>query len=185
MRIGTESYDRFLQGDKTGMQELVELYRDGLILYINSFVGSIDEAEDVAEDVFVELVVKRPHFNHKCSFKTWLYGIARHKALNFIKKMSRVDFLSDEELSAIPSDQESLEKQRIIDERKITVHRALGKIKYEYRQVLYLSFFEEFSNDDIAIIMKKNKRQIENLLYRSKLSLKAELGKENFKYEEL
>ena len=185
MCTGAESYDRFLNGNKTGMQELVELYRDGLILYINSFVGNIDEAEDVTEDVFVELVVKRPRFNHKSSFKTWLYGIARHKALNSVKKMSRVVFLSDEELSAIPNDLESLEKHYMIDEWKITVHRALGKIKYEYRQVLYLSFFEEFSNDEIAIIMKKNKRQIENLLYRSKLSLKTELEKEGFKYEEL
>ena len=88
MCTGAESYDRFLNGNKTGMQELVELYRDGLILYINSFVGNIDEAEDVAEDVFVELVVKKPRFNHKSSFKTWLYGIARHKALNSVKKCS-------------------------------------------------------------------------------------------------
>ena len=185
MYKGAESYNRFLNGDKTGMQELVELYRDGLILYINSFVGSIDVAEDVTEDVFVELVVKRPRFNHKSSFKTWLYGIARHKALNSIKKMSKIDFLSDEELYAIPSDQESLEKQYIMDERKISVHRALRKIKFEYRQVLYLSFFEEFSNSEIALIMKKNTRQIENLLYRSKLSLKAELEKEGFHNEEL
>ena len=167
------------------MQELVEMYRDGLILYINSYINNIDAAEDVAEDVFVELVVKKPRFNQKSSFKTWLYGIARHKALNSIKKMSKTEYLSDEVLASIPSEQEELEKQYLADERKIAVHRALGKIKYEYRQVLYLSFFEDFSNDEISHIMKKNKRQIENLLYRSKLSLKAELEKEGFNYEDL
>lgn len=88
MYTGAESYDRFLNGNKTGMRELVERYSAGLILYSNSFVGSIDEAEDV----FVELVVKRPCFNHKSSFKTWFYGIARYKALNSIKKCRKLTF---------------------------------------------------------------------------------------------
>ena len=185
MYSGAESYERFLKGDRNGMQELVEMYRDGLLLYINSFVGNVSDAEDITEDVFVELVVKKPRFNQKSSFKTWLYGIARHKALNAVKKITRDEILKRKEHPETPEDQESLEKQVIRDERKAAVHQALGKIRYEYRQAVYLSFFEGFTNDEIAFIMKKNKRQIENLLYRSKLSLKKELEKEGFCYEEL
>lgn len=185
MHSGEESYERFLKGDRTGMQELVEMYRDGLILFCGSFVGNIFDAEDITEDIFVELVVKKPRFNRKSSFKTWLYGIARHKALNAVKKLSRAEILRRNEYSETPDNQESLENQVIRDERKAAVHRALQEINYEYRQVLHLSFFEEFSNDEIASIMKKSKRQIENLLYRSKLSLKIKLEKEGFNYEEL
>lgn len=61
----------------------------------------------------------------------------------------------------------------------------MRKLKPEYFQVLYLIYFEEFSNTDAAVIMKKNKRQIENLIYRAKGSLKSELKKEGFEYEEL
>ncbi len=65
------------------------------------------------------------------------------------------------------------------------MHKALAKLKPEYQQVLYLIFFEDFSNTEAATVMKKNNRQIENLVYRAKMSLKSELDKEGFKYEEL
>ena len=61
----------------------------------------------------------------------------------------------------------------------------MKNLNSEYYQVLYLVYFENFSNAEISIIMKKNKRQIENLIYRAKKALKAELEKEGFEYEEL
>ena len=65
------------------------------------------------------------------------------------------------------------------------VHKAMSRLKPEYRQVLWLCFFEGFSNEEIAQIMGKTKRQVENLVYRSKRSLKILLDKEGFRYEEL
>lgn len=65
------------------------------------------------------------------------------------------------------------------------VHRAMKKLKAEYRQVLYLLYFEDFDNAQAATVMKKNTRQIENLVYRAKISLKTELIREGFHYEEL
>jgi RNA polymerase sigma-70 factor (ECF subfamily) len=60
----------------------------------------------------------------------------------------------------------------------------LHSLKTEYRQVLYLSYFEGFSNAEAAIIMKKSKRQIETLLYNAKKALKTELERSGFEYEE-
>lgn len=51
--------------------------------------------------------------------------------------------------------------------------------------MLYLTYFEDFDNSETAEIMKKSKRQIENLLYRAKGALKSELEKEGFEYEGL
>jgi RNA polymerase sigma-70 factor (ECF subfamily) len=51
--------------------------------------------------------------------------------------------------------------------------------------VLWLVFFEEFQNVQAASIMGKSKKQMENLVYRAKLSLKSELEKEGFVYEDL
>lgn len=181
---GVESYRKFLAGDKYGIQELVEQFRDGLILYINTFVGDINESEDLAEDVFVELIIKKPHFKGQSSFKTWLYSIARHKAMNCIKRNSRTSCISDEVLSTITGVQD-FEKDYLSEQKKIILNNAMRQLKEEYRQVLHLSFLEEFTNDEIARITKKTKRQIENLLYRSKLSLRKELEKEGFDNEEL
>ena len=71
------------------------------------------------------------------------------------------------------------------DERKKILHNALANLSPEYRQVLWLIYFEDFSNDEAAQVMKKSKRQIENLVYRAKKSLKLTLEKEGFLYEEL
>ena len=72
-----------------------------------------------------------------------------------------------------------------IEERKIAVHRALKKLNAEYRQVLWLLYFDGMTNSDAAIVMKKNARQMKNLVYRAKGALKSELDKEGFVYEEL
>ena len=54
----------------------------------------------------------------------------------------------------------------------------------EYRNVLWLVYFEKFSNKETAIVLKKSERQIKNLLYRAKKSLKSKLEKEGFENEE-
>ena len=82
------------------------------------------------------------------------------------------------------SDETELERSCIREEQKICVHRALGKLSPEYRQMIWLSFFEELTNGEIQIVTKKNERQVRNLLYRAKQSLKSELEKEGFVYEE-
>ncbi len=83
------------------------------------------------------------------------------------------------------ADKENLENSYIKNEQKIQLHRALGKINPEYSQVLYLTYFEGFSNSEAAKILDKNNRQIENLIYRAKQALKAQLEKEGFVYEKL
>ena len=57
------------------------------------------------------------------------------------------------------------------------------KFKY-YKSVLYLSFFEDFTNEEVAKTIGKSSRQVRNLLYRAKLALKTELEKEGFNYED-
>ena len=61
----------------------------------------------------------------------------------------------------------------------------MKKLNPEYAQVLYLIYFEDFDHDETAKIMKKNKRQIINLVFRAKNALKKELEKEGFVYDGL
>lgn len=185
MDIGAINYRHFLEGNDDGIVEIIRIYKDGLILFLNRYVQNIHIAEELAEDTFFKLVVKKPRFNEKHSFKTWLYTIGRNVALNYVKRAVRVTNISDDVLLQIQSDEESLEHSYIREERKILVHKALSTIKAEYGQVLYLKFFEDMDNEQVASIMRKSKRQIENLLYQAKQALKAELEKEGMEYEGL
>ena len=63
MDNGASSYRRFLDGDDTGIVEIIRDYKDGLILYLNGITGNIHTAEEIMEDTFVKLVTKKPRFS--------------------------------------------------------------------------------------------------------------------------
>lgn len=185
MDNGASSYHRFLEGDSEGIVEIIRDYKDGLILFLNGIVHNIHVAEELVEETFVKLVVKKPSFSRRCSFKTWLYMIGRNTAYDYLRSRSKISEISVDEYRNISNDEDNLERSYIKEEQRIIVHKTLGKLKPEYCQVLYLVYFDGFDNEQAANIMKKSKRQIENLIYQAKLSLKSQLIKEGFNYEEL
>ena len=83
------------------------------------------------------------------------------------------------------SDRDDIEQNYIKSEDKKQLLRALEKLNDDYRQVLYLIYFENFSNTETAKIMGRSERQIRNLLYRAKESLRNILEREGFRYEEI
>ena len=184
MDNGASSYRRFLSGDREGLAEIVREYSDGLILYINSFVKNICVSEEIMEDVFVEIAMKKHKYSEKSSFKTWLYAVARYTAIDCLKRHSRISDIPVDDMYEL-SDETDIEKDYIKDEQKIQLHRAISTLLPDYSQVLHLIYFEGFSYAEAAGIMRKSERQIKNLAYRAKQSLKTELEKEGFVYEEL
>lgn len=185
MDNGACSYRRFLDGDDTAIAELVGAYKDGLILYLNGYVHNIFAAEELAEDTFFRLITKKPRFGGNSSFKSFLYAIGRNVAVDYIRHRSKVRQIPLEEAEHTIAAVESLEQTYLREEQKLELNRALAQLPDEYRHVLWLSFFEDFSNQEIAAVMRKNERQVRNLLYRAKQSLKSILEKEGFVYEDL
>ncbi len=186
MDNGASSYRRFRDnGDESGLAEIIREYRDGLIFYLNGFVNNVHVAEELAEDTFVLLGTKKPKNKGNASFKTWLYTIGRNIALNYLKRKRKFIETSIDEHPNLTSDQENLEISFIKEERKIILHRALSKLTPRYHQVLWLIYFEDFSTKQVALIMKKSVHSIETLVYRARKSLKSQLEKEGFIYEEL
>ncbi len=185
MDNGASSYRRFLDGDESGFVEIVKDYKDGLMLYINGYVKNITVAEDLMEDTFVKLVAKRPRYTPRYSFKTWLYSIGKNIAIDYLRKAStRYEQPSELNENNI-EEEESVERSYLQKEEKLIVLKAVDKLSQDYRQVLYLHFFEGMSNAEIARIMRKNTRQVENLMYRAKLSLRTILEKEGYQVERL
>lgn len=184
MDSGENSYRRFLDGDDNGIVELVRDYKDGLILYLFSYVKNMQTAEDLAQETFLKIAVDRPRFHGRSSFKTWLFTIGQNKACDYIRKISKRKNVSIDECFGLESDTD-IELECLLDEQKMMLYKSINKLNDEYRQSLVLSYFEGFDNAEIAKIMHKNKRQIESLLYNARKSLKKELERSGFQYEEL
>jgi RNA polymerase sigma-70 factor (ECF subfamily) len=185
MENGASSYRRFFDGDDNSFVDIIRDYKDGLILYLSTFVGNILIAEDLAEDTFIKLVTRRPRFTGSSSFKTWLYAIGRNVAIDYIRHNSKNTDISIEDCENLIDNVEQFEREYIKEESRIIIHKVIGRLKKEYQQVLWLIYFEELSNKEAARIMKKSVHSIENLVYRARLSLKSELEKEGFLNEEL
>ena len=185
MDNGASSYRRYLDGDDTGLTDIIRIYKDGLTLYINGYTYNIFTAEELMEETFFKLATKKPHFSGRSTFKTWIYTIARNVTLDYMRKNSRVVDSPIENFESYLAEESDVEKAYLIKEQKILLHRVMRELKSEYFQVLYLVYFEDFTNAEIAKIMKKNKRQVENLIYRAKTTLRSELEKEGFEYENL
>ncbi|MBR6967750.1 MAG: RNA polymerase sigma factor [Ruminococcus sp.] len=186
MDNGASSYRRFRdEGDTDGLAEIIRDYKDGLIFYLCSIVGNIHTAEDLAEDTFVLLGTKKPRDKGSGRFRTWLYTIGRNLAIDYLRKSRRTAEVSVEEAPELVSDEDSLEEAYLREERKIAVHRGMRRLSPEYRQVLWLIYFEEFSNREAAAVMKKSVHGIETLVSRARKALRKQLEMEGFEYEDL
>lgn len=172
------------------IEELVENHREGLILFIYRYVNDLDTAEDLAEDVFVEILLHPDRFRNASSEKTYLYAIGRNKAVDFIRKHKRLVFMSDRDDDSLDSDITYLEKRfyddatlvrmaeesdpahkMIRDEEIARLRTAMDTIKKEYSEALSLVYFEEMTYEQAGKVLGKDRKQIENLVYRGKKSL--------------
>lgn len=185
MDVGSETYKRFLNGDKSAMAELIRNYRDGLILYLNTVTGNIGLAEELAEETFVKLGTRRPKDKGSGSFKTWLYTIARNLAIDCLRRQSKNAHVPIEDVEQSLAEEEELEELMIKDERRIAVHKALDKLNENYRQVIWLTYFEDLTAKQAAEIMKKNPHAVEVMLSRAKEALRNQLRKDGFEFEDL
>lgn len=182
MDNGASSYRRFLDGDTGGFDELISMYHDPLIYFINGFLGNMTESEDVAEDTFMELIVHPHRYSFRSSFKTYLFSVARNKAIDRVRKYKHVAPSAVDDLDI--EDAERIEEKVIKDERARILHMSLEKINPEYAALLRLVYFEDMTLDEAGKVLKKNKRQISNIMYRAKGSLKRVMEEEGISYEE-
>lgn len=181
---GKRYYQAFLSGEESALAEIIRIYKDGLMLYLNGYVNDLSLAEELTEETFVKLVVKRPRFFGKASFRTWLYAVGRNLAMDHLRR-SKGKEVSIDDCLEMSDEEQDLERSYIRQEEKIQVHRALKALKPEYRQLLWLLYFEDFSQKEAAKILKKTTHNVETMAYRARKALKAKLLEEGFVYEKL
>ena len=178
MDNGASSYRRFLDGDEIAFNDIMkELFR-GLVFFIDRFVHDTHAAEDIAIDTFSDLIVHRHRYNFKVTLKTYLYMVGRSRALDYLKHRKVIEFVELSEAQSLTDEGKTLEETVLADERKRVVNAAIAKLPEDMRVAVHLVYFEEMTYEEAAKVMKKNRKQVDNLLYRAKKELRIILGED-------
>ena len=147
---GASSYHRYLQGDQGALEELVKEYGDKLVRFSYCILGDPYAAEDVMEDTFATLIVKRKKFEENAKFSTYLFQIARNRCMDLLRKRKKLYSLPLDDLGRLPHGSDP-EEEAIGAEEKTALYKTL---------------------------CARNKKQIYTLLSRAKACLKELLQKE-------
>lgn len=176
MDNGASSYRRFLDGDESAFDEIMQELFTGLVFFVNRYVHDVHAAEDIAIDAFSDLIVHKHRYNFKVTLKTYLFTIGKNRALDYIRHRKVIDSAQIYETD-ISEDEKTLEETVLADEQKRIINAAVSQLPEDMRIVIHLIYFEDMTYEQAAKVMKKNTKQIDNLLYRAKKELRTILRK--------
>lgn len=172
-------YKEFILGNKNSFEEIVIRHKDSIIYFIQRYVKSIDIAEDLAQDVFVYILVNKRSYKFEYSLKTYLYTIAKSKALNYIKREKKIVQLDEMQFEEL----EELEEKVFKNEKADNLRKCINKLKIEYQNAIYLADIEELSYKEIGHILKKTEASVKVLIHRARKTLEKMIKEEGYKYE--
>ena len=166
-------YTKFLQGDNKALEELMKKYQNNLIFFITSYVKSRETAQDIFQEVVIYLLEHKETYNPQYSFKTYLYTIAKHRTINYLKKQKQENQMQNyEEYEENIPEEEWLEDVILTKERQAKIRKVIQKMKTEYQLVIYFTQIEGLSYKETAYIMEKTEKQIKNLTFNAKKKLR-------------
>lgn len=158
-------YREYCSGDNGALEALVGLMSDALVRYACKLVDPAS-AEDAAEDAFVALLSRRRKFADDGHLRAFLFKVTRDRCYDVLRRRKRLLPLEENYAAPFPSHPHG------------ELYRALGAIREDYREAVYLVYLEGFSADECAVILKRSKKQVYNLLARGKAALRKLLKEE-------
>ncbi len=174
-------------GDELAFAELVTTYQDRLIGIFGRMLNSQEEAEDLAQEVFMRIYRVRERYEPTARFSTWLFRIANNLASNSRRNVGRrrevplnirdsgpLGMRPEEKLVA---DKSSLMPTRQADrtEKQQVVHSALETLNDRQRMAILLHKFEQMSYADIGEAMEMKPAAVKSLLSRARENLRVKL----------
>lgn len=171
---------KFQEGDEHAFEELIIKYRKCAVYFAQRYTHDKHIAEDITQESLAYLYVYKDRYDSRYSFKTYLFTIIHNKSIDYYRKNKREELKSD--LSSLQT-LENPEDTLIKHERKNLVIKNINKLKEEYKTVIYLIDYEEFSYKEAGIIMGKNLAQIKILVFRARKKLKLLIEQEGYTNE--
>lgn len=173
-----------IQGDRNQFRLLVDRYQKLVFRTCMGFLHKKDDAEDLTQEIFIQVYQSLSSFKGESSFSTWIYRVTVNASLNKVRKNSknfliqRLDvFLGSEKNKefTIP-DTENPENILITNEHKEWVQKALNSLPENQRTAIVLSKYDELSQKEIAEIMSTSEGAVEALMQRAKANLREKLS---------
>lgn len=171
-------FRRFLEGDESAFTEIVAEHRDPVTFFIQRYVHDICAAEDIAADVFMELVVNPDKYRSGTSLRTYLLVLARSRAIDWLRTEKKHRIVPLEDAAEQMADTASLEETFMRNERSRILHEAMDQLPQEQQAVLHLVYFEQQTYAETAKILKITKKRVDHLLSRAKASLRNIIGED-------
>jgi len=173
------------EGNRNAFAQLIDQYQDRVFGKCLSFVPNKEDAEDIAQEVFVEVFNSIKKFKGNSTLSTWIYRITTNKCLEFIRKKNtkkRFAFLQTLFGNEIPVDKTSyfteFKHPGILLENKEDakiLYLAINKLSNDQKTVFILHKIDGHSYKEISEITKKSISSIESLLFRAKKNLQKHL----------
>jgi RNA polymerase sigma-70 factor, ECF subfamily len=179
---------RLQQRDEVAFSEVVRLYQHKVYNLLYRMIGSHEEAEDLAQEVFVTVFKSIDSFRGESKFSTWLYRVAANHCKNRIKYLSRRSRTSGDGLDGVPEhsmeDAGSAPLQSHIDgpdqileglQLEGLLAQAIAALDEEHRLLIVLRDVEELSYQEIGEITSLNEGTVKSRLHRARMAIKEHI----------
>jgi RNA polymerase sigma-70 factor (ECF subfamily) len=177
-----------VRDDEAGaFAELVQNYQHRLVAVMNHLVGNAEEAEDLAQEVFLRVYRARKKYRPRSKFSTWLFTIANNLALNCLRARQRKPVVplpahDSGPLGPRPAEQlvhdpgsgpvQRMQQQELAG----LIRKALDGLNERQRMAVVLNKFEDMNYAEIAEVMGLTTKAIKSLLSRARMNLRTALA---------
>ncbi len=173
------------KGNQQAFRMFVEKYQLTVIKTCNGFVHNLEDAEDIGQEVFLEVYRSIHNFREESKLSTWLYRIAVNKSLNHLRKyklkknLESIEslFITNKNMINEIRDNSNLQPDDEIEqgEKAEILHRAIDSLSTNQRISFILNKYDDLSYKEIAEIMNTSLSAVESLIHRAKINLQKKL----------
>jgi RNA polymerase sigma-70 factor, ECF subfamily len=161
---------RIAEGDRDAFEKLYAAYQTRLFRYLLRMVSDTGAAEELTNDTMVAAWKAAGSFRGHSKASTWLFGIARHKALNVLRQRQVVT-VEVESAMAVAALSAGPEQSVARDHLRQTMKQALEELSAEHREVMELTFYQELSYQEIAEIIECPVNTVKTRMFYAKKKL--------------
>ena len=174
------------QGDLVSFESLVDRYKQPIFNLVYRMLRDADEAEDIAQKVFIQVYKASERYRPTAQFSTWIFTIARNLTLNEIRRRSRkpntdsLDAASDPEGDQVPKEYGDVKSKNAREEtmRRELLDRidlGIADLPENQRAAILLCKEGDISYDEIAKILNCSVSAVKSLLFRARETLKRRI----------
>ena len=176
-------------GDEQSFGLLLQRYRTPLVNFLYRMVRSREQAEDLAQEVFIRVYRAREEYVPSAKFTTWLFRIATNLALNSLRdhRHEKLEISMDAPVTLDAEDGDekpfevadkhpTIEQELVEEDRKKMIRRAIEKLPEKQRAAVLLHKYQELDYAEIAKILSCSESALKSLLFRAYETLRVELA---------